>query len=66
MASETDPVPVNVDNYVRTATSAEFAAMSKMAGGMNRFFHGRRPTPLDRQRIVRMNRDTIYGSELVD
>ena len=37
-----------------------------MAGGLNRFAHGRRPTPLDKQRIVRMNRDVIYCSALVD
>lgn len=57
---------VNVDNYVHAATSAQFAGMFKLAGGVNRFAHGRQPTPLDKQRIARMNRDTIYGSALVD
>ena len=32
-----------------------------MAGGVNRFYHFRRPTPLDKQNIVRMNRDTLYS-----
>lgn len=61
-----EPIPVNVDNYVRAATSAQFEAKVKMSKGVNRFSHGRRPTPLDKQRIVRMNRDTIYSSALVD
>ena len=37
-----------------------------MAGGVNRLYHLRRPTPLDRQNIVRMNRDTLYSMAVVD
>jgi hypothetical protein len=36
------------------------------AGGVNRFFHLRGPTPLDKQTVIRMNRDTIYSSAVVD
>jgi hypothetical protein len=60
------PLVVNVDNYVRAETSKHFEGMLARAGGLNRFAHGRRPTPLDQQRIVRMNRDTLYSSALVD
>ena len=37
-----------------------------MAGGVNRLYHFRRPTPLDKQNIVRMNRDTLYSMAVVD
>ena len=37
-----------------------------MAGSVNRLYHLRRPTPLDRQNIVRMNRDTLYSMAVVD
>jgi hypothetical protein len=37
-----------------------------MAGGVNRIFHLRQPTPLDKQNIVRMNRDTLYSMAVVD
>lgn len=57
---------VNVDNYVHAATSRHFANTARMAKGVNRFAHGRRPTPLDKQRIMRMNRDTIYSSAIID
>lgn len=60
------PILVNVDNYVRAETSKHSEGMVARAGGLNQFAHGRRPTPLDQQRIVRMNRDTLYSSALVD
>jgi hypothetical protein len=37
-----------------------------MAGGVNRFYHFRQPTPLDKQNVVRMNRDTLYSMAIVD
>jgi len=37
-----------------------------MAGGVNRFYHFRRPTPQDKQNVVRMNRDTLYSMGIVD
>jgi hypothetical protein len=37
-----------------------------MAGGVNRFFHFRGITPLDKQNVVRMNRDTLYSMAVVD
>lgn len=37
-----------------------------MAGGVNRFFHFRTPTPLEQQNVVRMNRDTLYSMAIVD
>jgi hypothetical protein len=34
--------------------------------GAHKPLHFRRPTPLDRQNIVRMNRDTLYSMAVVD
>jgi hypothetical protein len=60
------PIIVNIDNYVMAETAKHFANMHKFARGVNRFSHGRRPVPVDRQSIERMNRDTIYSSAIVD
>jgi len=55
---------VNVSNFVRAETDRMFAALA--AGGVNRFSHGREPTAIDAQTIIRMNRDTLYSSAVVD
>jgi len=61
-----DPVIVNVDNFVRAETAAQFDRFMKTAGGMNKFAHNREPTPLDKQSVIRMNRDTLYSFAIVD
>jgi hypothetical protein len=43
-----------------------FAAMIENAGGTNTFFHFRRPTPLDQQTVIRMNRDVLYSGGVFD
>ncbi len=66
-AAEADKtVAVNVDNFVRAETAAQFDRMLKMTGGINRFVHLREPTPLDKQSVIRMNRDTLYSAAIVD
>lgn len=52
--------------YIRAETDRSFANIAKLAGGVNRFYAIRRPTPLDAQTIVRMNKDTLYSSAIVD
>jgi hypothetical protein len=64
--AQAEPVIVNVENFVRAETAAQFDRIVETAGGVNRFFHLRGPTPLDKQTVIRMNRDTIYSSALVD
>jgi len=61
-----EPVMVNADNFVRAETATQFDRIVEMAGGVNRFFHLRGPTPLDKQTVIRMNRDTIYSATVVD
>ena len=59
-------VPVTPQTYVRAETDRNFANLVQLAGGVNRFFHFRTPTPLDRQTVVRMNKDTLYSGAVVD
>lgn len=43
-----------------------FAAVTADAGSVNQWLHYRAPTPLDRQTVIRMNRDTLYSAAVVD
>ncbi len=62
----TPPVKVTPETYIRAETDRQFGIVDKMAGGVNRLYNFRSPTPLDKQNIVRMNRDTLYSMGLVD
>ncbi len=57
---------VNVENFVRAETNRMFAAIAADAGGVNRFNHARSPTGVDHQLVIRMNRDTLYSTAVVD
>jgi hypothetical protein len=47
-AQTTAPVKVTPDTYIRAETDRQFADIVKMAGGVNRLYHFRSPTPLDK------------------
>jgi len=64
--SETDEVPVTIDNFTRAASDIEFDKYVGLAGGVNRFYHFRATTPVDNQPTIRMNRDTLYSAAVVD
>jgi hypothetical protein len=57
---------VTQENYCRAETDWAFANGLKLSGGVNRWLHFRNLTPLDQQTVVRMNRDTLYSTALVD
>lgn len=59
-------VHVNVDNFARAETDRMFRDLLAVAGGPNRWFHSRRPTSIDAQTVIRMNRDTLYSLAIVD
>jgi len=63
---EAREIPVTIDNFNRAATDIEFAKYIALAGGLNRFYHFREPTPVDNQPTVSMNRDTLYSAAIVD
>lgn len=60
------PITVNVDNFNRAQTDLEFEGVIKMAGGINKLSHNRTTTPIDKQNVIRMNRDTLYSLGVVD
>ncbi|HYO42177.1 MAG TPA: DUF1254 domain-containing protein [Candidatus Limnocylindrales bacterium] len=59
-------IRVSVDNFARAESERMFADIQAQAGGVNRLAHFRAPTPLDRQTVIRMNRDTLYSFAVVD
>jgi hypothetical protein len=62
------PVQVNVDNFVRAETALQFDRFLEMYVGdnVNTWAHLRTPSPIDNQTVIRMNRDTLYSSIVVD
>jgi hypothetical protein len=58
-------VPVTIDTFARAETDMYFSNFVR-DGGLGSFCHARAPTPLDEQKIIRMNRDTLYSSAVFD
>ena len=61
-----DPVVVTPETYIRAESDRNFRNFAGLTGGVNRFFHIRTPTPLDKQTVIRMNQDTLYSAVVVD
>ena len=59
-------IKVTPTTYIRAESDRSFANIQGLAGGVNKFFHIRKPTPLDAQTIIRMNLDTLYSGAIVD
>lgn len=59
------PKPVTVDNFARAESDMYFASGAK-DGGFGQFEHRREPADIDRQTVIRMNRDTLYSSGIFD
>lgn len=57
---------VTPQTYIRAETDRTFHNIVRQAGGVNRWFVIRKPTPLDQQTVVRMNLDTLYSASIVD
>ena len=53
-------VPVTIDNFNRAETDMYFGGSVK-EGGLGTFRHNREATPIDKQMVIRMNRDTLYS-----
>ena len=49
---------VTVDNFVRAETDMTLKRYVAQ-GAFGKFVHIRQPTPIDRQDVIRMNRDTL-------
>jgi hypothetical protein len=59
-------VPVTVDNFKRAETDRYLALNAKEAGGLGKFHHSREPADIDKQTVIRMNRDTLYSFAVFD
>ena len=57
---------VTADNFNRAETDLYFASAANEAGGVGKFFHRRDVMPVDKQTVVRANRDTLYSSAVFD
>ena len=58
-------VIVTPDNFIRAESNVYMAAQLK-DGAFGKFKHTREVAPVDKQLIVRLNRDTIYSSGVFD
>lgn len=65
-ASAREPVvPVTPDNFIRAETDMYFGAVVRK-GGFGKFEHNREALPIDKQTVIRTNRDTLYSGSVFD
>ncbi|WP_166307166.1 DUF1254 domain-containing protein [Bradyrhizobium sp. 2S1] len=58
-------VPVTVDNFIRAETDLYLGNIAR-ENGFGRFNHNREPASLDKQAVIRLNRDTLYSGAVFD
>lgn len=59
-------VPVTPENFNRAESDVFFAATATRAGGLGKFDHYREVMVIDKQTVVRANRDAFYSVVDVD
>ncbi|GLU29012.1 DUF1254 domain-containing protein [Brucella sp. NBRC 12950] len=59
-------IPVTIDSFIRAETDHYLAANAKDIGQLGQFKHSREPVPIDKQTVIRMNRDTLYSFAVFD
>lgn len=57
--------PVTVQNFTRAETDMYLAGFVKRAG-LGKLDHNREPASIDKQDVIRMNRDTLYSGAVFD
>ena len=62
---EGNRVPVTADNFIRAESDLYFGKLVK-DGSFGKFTHNRELTPIDKQLVVRSNRDTLNSSAVFD
>jgi para-nitrobenzyl esterase len=60
------PTPVNVHNFIRAETDLYFRKAAIDDGAFGKLRHRRAVASIDKQDVVRMNRDTLYSSGVFD
>lgn len=64
--AQAQPMPVTVDNFVRAESDTYIGNFVKESGGLAKLVHRREPASVDDQTVIRLNRDTLYSSVIVD
>jgi hypothetical protein len=59
-------IPVTADNFNRAESDMYFAQTIKLAGGIGKLFHRSELEPIDKQLVIRANRDTLYSAGVFD
>ena len=65
LSQPAEPVPVTADNFSRAETDVTMAAYVKM-GALGKLLHAPELASIDDQKIVRLNRDTLYSFGVFD
>jgi hypothetical protein len=60
-----DPQVVTLGNFVRAETDG-YAVKNSNNGQVGVFHHNRTPVEVDKQTVIRMNRDTLYSAAVFD
>jgi hypothetical protein len=63
--SSENAIAVTPDNFPRAESDLYFSGVVKN-GGFGKFDHTREPAPLDKQTVIRLNRDTLYSAAVFD
>ncbi len=61
-----EKVPVTLDNFATAETHFMMQLGIDTQNSFGKWFHDRGFTPIERQNVVRMNRDTLYSSVVLD
>ena len=61
-----DCIPVTADNFNRAESDMYFANSIKLAGGIGTFHHNPQVMSIDKQTVIRGNRDTLYSVAVFD
>jgi hypothetical protein len=59
-------IVVDEQNFARAETNRMLAGLLHAGSGLNTWTHNRELTPIDKQTVIRMNRDTLYSLAVVD
>lgn len=60
-----EAVKVTPDNFIRAESDLYMNAVVAK-DGLGKFEHNREPTAIDKQTVIRLNRDTLYSAALID
>jgi hypothetical protein len=61
-----EAIPVTADNFIRAESDLYFSAVAIKDDALGKFHHNREPASIDRQTVIRLNRDTLYSAAIFD